>query len=279
LKKTIYLKTLSLPEIKQIQLSILKKVAAFCEKKEITYFLCGGTLLGAIRHQGYIPWDDDIDIMLPRPDYDRFLSEFKDENLILHHHKNTKNYRLPFIKLGDKRTSLEEKYEFKKVKRGINIDIFPIDGFPKEQKEVLAHLKDLRINRRLILQKIFVFSESLEWHKRIVLSIFRFLIPGKRMITSLHQKAQKHAFSSSPQAGIAIWGYGIKEVCPRETFTKSIEVQFEGHSFKAPKDYDVYLSNVYGDYMKLPPKEKRISHHHFKATLKPGFTLEEICGG
>src|SRR5690625_114441 len=159
------MKALDLEEIKQIQLSILRRVAFFCKQHDIAYFLCGGTLLGAVRHKGFIPWDDDIDIMMPRPSYEKFLKEFKYEHLSLYHYKKTKNYGYPFIKIGEDRTVLRETFIKKNIDMGVFIDVFPIDGFPKKEKDIQNHVKRLRNYKAFILWKIFRFSQHLAFHK------------------------------------------------------------------------------------------------------------------
>ena len=139
--KTKAMKIITSEELKAIQLDLLQKTADFCKENGIRYYLCGGTLLGAIRHKGYIPWDDDIDISMPRPDYDRFISMFnKPENdYQVIDMSNNKKYGLPFAKVHDTRTFVDE-LQYTKDQFGVYIDIFPIDGVG-EDEQVLRILR------------------------------------------------------------------------------------------------------------------------------------------
>lgn len=261
---------LTLKKLREIQLSILKEVAAFCDNHGINYFLCGGTLLGAIRHKGYIPWDDDIDIMLPRPDYEKLLIHFKSEDLVLHSSKRDDNFINPFVKISDKRTILIENIS-NGNNIGVNIDVFPIDGFPEGQDEMKNHIRKIgRLRKILSLQSLKYRSER-SFFKNITVIFtkpFVLLLSPKKISERIEQEAIKYSFDHSKKAGIAVWGYGDKEVCPKKAFVDNIVVSFEGINFKAPLNYDLYLSTVYGNYMELPPENKRISHHDFKAYLK-----------
>lgn len=267
---------LDLKGLKLIQLNILKQVADFCDKNGIVYFLCGGTLLGAIRHGGYIPWDDDIDIMLPRPDYEKLVANFQSPNLKLYHSDSTRNYYYPFAKISDDRTLLRETYSKQKIDIGVNIDLFPIDGFPEKKKETLNHLKHIGRYRSWLNWKIFTLSERLKWYKKLIFSVIPFFIPGKYLITKINSSAKKHEFLKSSKAGITVWGYGKREICPQIIFTKDTVVKFEGYAFKAPLNYHTYLEKVFGDYMKLPQKEKRVSHHKFRAWVRNGYRMQDI---
>lgn len=124
-------KEIMLEELREIQLQMMDKIHEFCESHNIRYSLGGGTLLGAVRHKGYIPWDDDIDIMLPRPDYDRFIREFEGayKDLNIQHLGNDDTCCIPFAKVYDNRTVLIEKHQ----RSGVYIDVFPVDGLPEEQ--------------------------------------------------------------------------------------------------------------------------------------------------
>ena len=119
-------------EIKNYQISILKAIDSFCKDKNITYFLSGGTLLGAARHAGYIPWDDDLDLMMPREDYDRFTNEFKNEYLKIYSLATVSDCRFPFMKVYDKRTLVAEDSFKNEMVYGVFVDIFPLDKAPSK---------------------------------------------------------------------------------------------------------------------------------------------------
>lgn len=258
---------LNIDQIKKIQLEVLQSTANFCDKNNITYFLAAGTMLGAIRHKGYIPWDDDIDIIIPRPDFERLLKIFNVDNLSLGYPSLSSRYLYPFLKISDNRTYLKEKFTVD-MNFGIHIDVFPIDGFPTEEYLIAQHLEKLEGYRKPILNKIFHFSNKLSMHKKLILGAKRSIIPVNYYIKKTINAAKLFDFETSSNAGIAVWGYGKREVCPKAVFDDYAIVEFEKRKFKAPIGYKKYLETVYGDYMQLPPKTERKPKHHFKAFYK-----------
>lgn len=270
------MKELNQKQIRSIQIEILKKTAEFCEKNKISYFLCGGTLLGAVRHQGYIPWDDDIDLMMIRSDFERFKKEFEIPGYSLNDFESKgKDFTVPFVKIQKDGTLLQES-KIPGMKTGINIDIFPIDGFPNDSEERKLHLNKLAklIETIKLNNQIFSYQKYPVFWKSLLISllfVFRKIIAGfsstLRSCEQLDRLAKKYDFKTADLAGIAVWGYGSKEVCPKEVFIEQIELKFEDRMYAAPKDYHTYLSLVYGDYMELPPMEERKRNHPYNAYL------------
>lgn len=271
------MKELNKNEIREIQLEILKKSVDFFEENELKYFLCGGTLLGAVRHQGYIPWDDDIDLMMPRPDYEKLKKIFSIEGFsLIDYNTKGQNYNLPFIKIQKEGTILKELPALK-LEMGINIDIFPIDGFPNDKKELELHIDILKkfINKILFKNSNYSKQSHSVWWKSLISKISYFF---KRLSTNFYSNrniskrinkiAGKYVFGTENQSGIAVWGYGIKEVCPTGVFKETTEVLFEDRKYKSPKDFKTYLTCIYGDYLKLPPEKERVPHHNIKAFIK-----------
>ncbi len=250
-------------EVRKIQLAILKEVAHFCNENGIVYFLCGGTLLGAVRHKGYIPWDDDIDIMIPRPDYQRLIALFKSADFKLFHHNLVAGYNNPFVKIGDMGTK-SSGLGIKGYEIGVNIDVFPVDGFPDSLRRSKIHINKIKFYRGLLFSEYAGPKKERSMIKSLfsVLSkiVLRFL-SKRSLLEKITEISKKYDFKNSSRAGIAVWGYGAREICPIVVFEKQIDVLFENHYFKAPKMYDTYLSNVYGNYMELPSSEKRIASH------------------
>ena len=150
---------ISTEELKKIQLDILDEVTKFCEQKNIRMSLGYGTLLGAIRHKGYIPWDDDVDILMPYPDYKRFLKEFVGykDNLIVQYMGNDSSYRFTFAKVYDNRTLLLEKT----IRTGVYIDIYPVIGFPKEREDFEAFVSEFRSLYRPLKKMTFRYNLNL----------------------------------------------------------------------------------------------------------------------
>ena len=264
------MKELNIDEIRLIQLGVLKKVATYCEDNNLAYSLCGGTLLGAVRHKGYIPWDDDIDIMMPRLDYEKLIESYNDEELTLFEIRKNKKYDKPFAKIADNKTILKENtktnYEI-----GVNIDIFPVDGFPSDSKLIENHVRKIKSYYNLLVFRSLKTRKGRNMIKNTSLLILQplvRLIPKIFFMKRIVELAKVYDFEISRNAGIAVWGYGTREVCPKHIFEEYIMYKFEEFEFKGIKDFDTYLTNVYGDYMKLPPEEKRVTHHDFRAFLK-----------
>lgn len=253
------MKTVTIEEQKEIQLNLLQKVADFCEKENLRYFLFGGTLIGAIRHKGFIPWDDDIDIAMPRPDYDKFIMHFNNPQ---HYYQvidmsNDKKYGFPFAKVHDTRTFVDE-LQYAKDHFGIYIDIFPLDGV-KEEKQVI---KILRLRKILHTKKANYHKRTLS--KKILNTFGKIvLLPFSvhQILTFIDKEARKYPFGSLPKAGNIVNPYDAREIVNFTCFSDYSLKEFEGKQYRVPIGYDEYLRSIYGDYMQLPPEEKRHSPH------------------
>lgn len=259
-------KKVSLAEMRRIQLDILEKVDVFCRKNNLRYSLGGGTLLGAIRHKGYIPWDDDVDIMMPRPDYETFLRSFDGlyQHLVLQHYKNSPSCMKTFAKIYDDRTVLVEKIQ----KCGVYIDVFPIDGLPSEL-ELPGYIEEINSCARWLYRttNILAFDKNI-WH--IIKYFIRRVIDPSRsdVVRKLEECLTKYPFDSSEFAGAIVGRYAEKEHMKADVFKSFINVSFENKVFMAISDYDSYLKKHYGRYMELPPKENRVSNHNYNAWWK-----------
>lgn len=253
-------------ETKSIQLEILDVVADFCEKHAIRYWLDSGTLLGAIRHKGYIPWDDDVDIGMLRPDFEHFIKIFNKEN---------SRYRLicneidvscpyPYGKVLDTETVLYEPDE-KGVKSSVNIDVFVFDNAPND----LRVLKKMYRTRNVLTMLNLLQNRMIGTHG-LIKDLVKFLgywglklFPKNYFSSQIIKNATRYASIDTECVGNFI---GITEVlCDKKIFNGMIKVEFEKKFYNAPAGYDAWLKAFYGDYMTLPPKEKQISHHCYKA--------------
>lgn len=261
---------ISIDEIKRIQLDVLLAVDRFCEEHNIKYSLADGSLIGAIRHQGFIPWDDDIDICLLREDYNRFIRLFpevyRDDISLISLERNTLWGR-PYAKAYHNKTV---EFEFSKnncPKIGLGIDVFPLDEVPDDRKKwilynhnrkfliYLSQIKSLRWNpKRSFLKNLFVLLTQF------------FLIPFSfRKLAELSNKySQVYNGRGYSHLYENCLGMIIRHPFPKESFRETIDVYFEGNKLKAMKGYDDCLTCFYGDYMKLPPEEQRVSHHKFQ---------------
>lgn len=255
-------------EIKQIQIQILKEFADYCDKNNLVYFLGYGTLLGAVRHKGFIPWDDDIDLVMPRGDYDKFIKKFnkKSKNLEVLDILNEPTYSFSFAKLSDKSTFIKEGTDIAFDKLGVNIDIFPLDGVSSDLKEQKRKVKQIKIYRKILDFKNISIVRKRAFYKNIILflgkTIFYF-IDYQKIVKKIVDSAKELNYDDSNTVACLVWNYGAKEIMSKEIFSKSTKLEFENDLYNVPQDYDKYLKNIYGDYMILPPEEKRISHHVF----------------
>lgn len=254
-------------ELKSIQLDILKFVHDFCQANSIKYFLAYGTLLGAIRHGGYIPWDDDIDIAMMRPDYEKFIEEFskqKSKYRVLS--VRSSEYQYPFAKV-DRTDTVMKEFSNLKTEIGINIDIFPIDYLPLGKEKMFFD----KVNKyfKLYTFKCVKCSPQIALYKNIILRLFQicFKYVSFNYLCSKIDLLAKQSRESGLCANI-VASYGFNEVTDVLCFNKVVDISFEGCLFKAPLDGHQWLTNIFGDYMQLPPESKRVSHHVYEAYLK-----------
>lgn len=260
-------------ELRNIQIDILIRVAKYCDEQKLRYYLAYGTLLGAVRHKGYIPWDDDIDILMPRPDYDIFINEFNNDNseYKVYTFMNEPNYPWPYAKVSYEKTIYIEKLAVYFDKIGVNIDVFPMDGLPSTHPKRKKIVDLLMIRRKLLNIKHISLSSQRPLYKNAILMFGKILVSGlnyKTLIKLIDQKAKSFEYDEGEYVGCLVWNYGHKEIMSRRVFSNKCKLEFEGKEFYAPKMYDEFLINIYGDYMKLPSKEKRITHHDFNAYWK-----------
>lgn len=258
----------------------------FCNKNNIRYFLGGGTLLGAVRHHGFIPWDDDIDVNMLRDDYEHFVKLFNqsysDQFELIS--IDTPNYYLPFSKLSHKNSTIVEANGFSCV-YGIYLDIFVLD-YSNDSNAFFAKKKKLHdwLSAKFVICSIDRHISDV-WialvHGEIVKSIWYFMQATVFKCFRPFLKKSLKMFSSSLSSGSAIvcytGGYRDKEFFSPEIFA-DIEIgQFEGNEVSLPVGYHKYLGRLYGDYMKLPPIDRRQSHHsHYYYNLERRVSIEEI---
>lgn len=252
------MKQLTLKECKDISLDILTDIAAFCERNDITYFLSVGTLLGAIRHQGYIPWDDDIDIMMPRPDYIRLLKEYDGKYRLLKPEAGL----LYYAKAYDPSTvKYEADTDYRKNEPiGVDIDIFPLDGIVNDEEIIAKMYKKecfLELLLRLSNQPIFLRKNPLKAINRIIPRI----IGSRNIVKMIEANAMTYDYETSDYVIRMRWSpNGFTGALPKNVFEKDYAM-FEGRRFCIPKGYDEFLSAFFGDdYMELPPEDKRVVH-------------------
>lgn len=267
---------ISLDEKKKIMLNMLAFLHGVCENHEINYFLWDGSLLGAIRHKGFIPWDDDIDIAMRRQDYEKFIkifsNEYINEKYELLHIGNTQGYYLSFAKLVDKSTILIEEVE-NPIEMGVYLDIFPLDNLGNNYEEAKKFLNKIRRLTKLLLLKNLTSNRKRSFYKNIIIKagkIIAGLIEREKLILYINNICKKNSLVQSDRyVGNAVAStYGERDIMKKEWIENTILVPFETLKVFVPEEYDAILSHEYGEYMKFPPEDKRITHHSNKVWKK-----------
>ena len=264
----------NLRKLQLIELDILKQVIAICEQHGLRYFLLGGTFLGAVRHQGFIPWDDDIDICMPRKDFERFCEiaetelkaplgfvSFRNNAEHIYFHPRVYNYNSKVID----RSGVKEKETY------AWIDIFPLDGMPGN-----VLVRKLYGGYLLFLRLLFMYSQfdkivnvSLKqrvWYERILIAVgkvikFERILNTRKIMDKIDRTMKKHDYETSSYVGNFMGAYKMKEVFPKACYAETAEYVFEGIACPAPKDYNTVLTQMYGDYM-IPPKADLQNKHN-----------------
>jgi lipopolysaccharide cholinephosphotransferase len=261
------METYNLEKIRDIQLQLYDVLCRFddiCKKYSITYYLTGGTAIGAVRHKGFIPWDDDIDVAIPRPDYERF-SHYAQLELGEKYFWQTQftdsEYHLPFGKIRKNNTSSIEAYQIPNLKRnGIFIDVFPLDGAPNYFFRIINLGIPKYINRIIIRKNV-----NRKFHKGYLEDLWMFtarMIPYSVLhwIQSMCIRLYPYAASKYFVNLGGAYSYE-KETGPMKWLNPPKYLNFETRLFPVMNNYDSYLRHVYGDYLKLPPEDKRTSHY------------------
>lgn len=265
------MKELTLQELKEIELDILKDFDSFCKEHNIRYFLAFGTLLGAIRYKKFIPWDDDVDVLVPREDYDRLLNIYQDsEKYRLYAFERNRKFSFPFAKLCDMTTKLVETvYPNNGVELGVNIDIFPLDYFDDNLQEAKNEIRRIRKNNACLS---YMKVDKPKTNNPLRFMVWSIIIAYCKMRGSQHyikkvlKECNKPEQKRSRYAGVKVWPiWGERNLTPADAFVGTVDVEFEGEMFPAPIGYDAYLTCLYGDYLPEPPKEKQKTHHSFRA--------------
>ncbi len=233
-------------EVKESQLNVLRCVKRICENHGLRYYIAYGTLLGAVRHQGFIPWDDDIDIYIPIADLKPFIELVKQEEDF--HIVSTAvgdDYYDMISRMYDCNNICDSNQFPMQTSAGVSIDVFPLFGLPDTEDKIADYYQELRDAEADVYNKIYNQNACREAGR-----IF-------------FEKMMKYDIESAKYVGNLLSPYPMKEIFPAEWFQESQELQFEKETFRAPAGYDGCLKKVYGNYMQLPPEEQRREHHFY----------------
>lgn len=271
------------PKWNAIIVDVLREFIKICEEHNLTYFCGGGTAIGAVRHHGIIPWDDDIDVYMPRPDYNKFIAlkdslPSKKYEIVTPY--DTPNYPMYFSKLCNSNTTLVEEADTPCV-FGLYIDVFPLDGTSddleeaKQLKEKFRRLQNKMeaiSTRSTFKEYIQLLIKPSEWGRFVRKTWGYFFRKSyrKSILKQMDRICALYDFSNAKNVVVYCGVYREREIYPKSWVSSSVEFPFEGLKVKLCVGYDKYLRQFFGDYMQLPPVEQRKSHH-----VKAYFNMEE----
>ena len=257
-----------LRELQLAELEGLKFFDDFCRENGLTYYMCGGCLIGSVRTKSFVPWDDDIDVLMPRPDYEQFLKLYKEKNpserfVLLDGSKETTYGNIFAVLMDTDHTLVKEYQQDMDMPHGIPLDIFPIDG--------LANGKISRMMQYVWTMVYSLFRSGivpknqgglLSFGSKILLGIFRGKGARYKIWKFAEKRMSRYSFETSENVAELCAGfYFMKKVYPRSIYDGITEVEFEGRKYLAMKNYDEYLKIPFGNYRELPPEEERVAHH------------------
>ncbi|MDR3587302.1 MAG: LicD family protein [Desulfosporosinus sp.] len=266
---------IDLRKLQLIQLDAFQEVDRICKKYNLAYYMIAGTLIGAVRHKGFIPWDDDIDIAMLRSDYDRFLnccaSELTDKYFVQNYRTDTDFYPA-LTRICIKGTYLDDKYaKHLKFKKEAYIDIFPLDNVPDDEEMMEKHgNRIMTIDRIMSYKACLVYRKGPFYSKLIGKKLLKMLLLpiSLNSLQRCREKAMKE-YSNQTTSRVCstatMYSYK-KHVMQRSSYENGVLLEFEGGMYYAPREWDTYLKQIYGDYMMLPPEEMR----------KPSFDVYEV---
>lgn len=262
----------NMDRLHEVDLNITKEVVSICDRHKLTYFMLGGTMLGAIRHKGFIPWDDDIDLGMPRDDYEMFMSIAPKElpaSLKIVNYRNTPKYQYYITRVLDTETKVvEERIGNESKYTNASIDIFPIDGTPNNPIARKIYFFRVLFHRALMS---LCYKDSIDRKRKrgkaekILLWVME-RIPVEKLTTPYKQKCiidkllRKQKYDGAKYVGNIMGAYRTREIVPASYYGKGTLYPFEDIQLRGLDKYDEYLTHTYGDYMQLPPEEKRKTH-------------------
>lgn len=258
-------------EVRQLQLEALDRFITFCGQRDLEWFLCAGSLLGCVRHEGFIPWDDDIDIMMPRASYDRFrrILKYEAEAPFAVTLPGDQSYPLAFAKVSIPGTRVIEDRVILPPTYGVGLDVFPLDSWPDSNGRRATLRIQIRLLRHLVAAHTFDLSRTQNPWARIILRSLRLVTPRTNVSAYAERidritRAAGHA--RGRDAGVIVWGY--METVRAQAFAKSVIGSFEDRAVRLPDGTEEYLTSLYGaDFLIPPPPGQRLSGHSYVAYM------------
>lgn len=263
-----------LEELHPYNLAALKAFTGFCKEHNLTYFAIGGTLLGAVRHNGFIPWDDDVDVAMPREDYDKLVTLAKEfpKPFVLEEYRYNKEFQSYFAKIRSEEIELLETVtEEADKRRGYLMDVMPLDGTPDN-----AILRKLYFSKMMFLRFLCgaanvhtgILTSRPKWEQWVlkgcrVLRLYK-VLTVQNIYRCMDKAFHKQNVHKAKYIGTLVGAYKTKEIVPSEYFglkDEPVYLNFEDMKIRAPKQYDRYLTHMYGEYKNLPPTEQRKAHY------------------
>lgn len=261
-----------LSEVQKLILDVFGPVHQYMEKHHLEYYMLGGTLLGAIRHKGFIPWDDDIDIGMPRKQYEYFLKNIEKElppHLKLHTYYNEQSHHYYFARVVDTRYSMKRTGSLEERAENVWIDIFPLDGMPRNKLAFKFHQLRLLWIKFLYhcscFERVNLKRPGRPLHERVLIAFVKKTGFGKnlstrKMLRRLDKALKKYPYEKSDYVVNFMGQYTFREMFPKSYYQKGTLYPFEQYELRGPVEYDLVLTQMYGDYM-TPPKEQDRNAH------------------